>query len=339
MLSIEHLTIGYKTSRTAQMVVAESINLTLNEGELVCLLGPNGAGKSTLMRTISGMHAPLAGHVFIDGEDVHSMPARQRAKRLSVVLTERVDSGLLSVYAMVGLGRYPHTNWSGKLVEKDHEIIQWAIQAVGAEELVYRNIGDLSDGERQKVMMARALAQEPRMMVLDEITAFLDLPRRVEMMRLLRKLARETNRAILLSTHDLDLALRSGDRIWLLPKGGTMQTGAPEDLVLNGAFENAFASEGVDFDRDEGAFRVHHTFRGSVSLTGEGMLRYWTQRAIEREGLQIKDVGSNGVWHVEVESTGKRPLWKLQNGTETHEYQDLVGLTTHLRSIYQANKS
>ncbi|MEM8487103.1 MAG: ABC transporter ATP-binding protein [Bacteroidota bacterium] len=333
MLSIEQLTIGYKASRTAPTVVAASINLTLNEGELVCLLGPNGAGKSTLMRTISGMQDPLAGRVLIDGDDMHAMPARERAKRLSVVLTERVDSGLLSVYALVGLGRYPHTNWSGTLVDKDHDVIQWAIQAVGAEELAHRNISDLSDGERQKVMMARALAQEPRMMVLDEITAFLDLPRRVEMMRLLRKLARETNRAILLSTHDLDLALRSGDRIWLLPKGGTVQTGAPEDLVLNGAFEEAFASEGVDFDREEGAFRVHHAFRGGVSLAGEGMLRYWTQRAIEREGLQIKDIGADDTWHVAVKNTGQHPIWTLENGTDRHEYRDLIGLTAHLRTI------
>jgi len=331
MLSIENLTIGYKANRANQIVVAESINLTLNQGELVCLLGPNGAGKSTLMRTISGMQAPLAGNAFIDGEDIHSMPAQERAKRLSVVLTERVGAGLLSVYAMVGLGRYPHTNWAGKLSKKDHEIIQWAIQSVGAEELAHRSVSDLSDGERQKVMMARALAQEPRMMVLDEITAFLDLPRRVEIMRLLRKLARETNRAILLSTHDLDLALRSGDRIWLLPKGGTVQTGAPEDLVLNGAFEKAFSNEGVDFDRQQGAFRVHHSFRGSVNLVGEGILRYWTQRALEREGLETHDIDSNGSMRIEIEESGQGPVWRVSNGAETHKYNDLLSLTTHLR--------
>ena len=335
MLSIEQLTIGYKSSRAKQTVVAESINLTLEEGELVCLLGPNGAGKSTLMRTISGMQNPLAGRVLIDGEDIHSMPAQERAKRLSVVLTERVSAGLLSVYAMVGLGRYPHTNWAGTLGKKDHEVIQWAIHAVGADELAHRNVNDLSDGERQKVMMARALAQEPRMMILDEITAFLDLPRRVEMMRLLRKLARETKRAILLSTHDLDLALRSGDRIWLLPKGGTVQTGAPEDLVLNGAFEEAFANEGVDFDRQQGAFRVHHAFRGSVRLVGDGMLRYWTQRALEREGLQTHDTDANGSWHVEIEEKRQGPIWKVRDGSETHQYNDLLSLTAHLRRLPQ----
>ena len=213
-------------------------------------------------------------------------------------------------------------------------LIQWAIQAVGAEELAHRNVSDLSDGERQKVMMARALAQEPRMMVLDEITVFLDLPRRVEIMRLLRKLVRETNRAILLSTHDLDLALRSGDRIWLLPKGGTVQTGAPEDLVLNGAFEKAFSNEGVDFDRQQGAFRVHHAFRGSVNLVGEGILRYWTQRALEREGLETHHTDLNGSLHIEIEENGEGPVWRVTNGLETRQYSDLLSLTTHLRRIH-----
>ncbi|GAB5520878.1 MAG: ABC transporter ATP-binding protein [Rhodothermales bacterium] len=331
MLTIEHLSIGYSAPRTATYVVAEDINLTLNEGELVCLLGPNGAGKSTLMRTISGMQAPLSGSILVDGQNIHDLPARERAKRLSVVLTERINAGLLSGYALVGLGRYPHTNWSGSLTGADHAIIQNAIRMVGAEELAHRNVSDLSDGERQKIMLARALAQEPRMMILDEITAFLDLPRRVETMRLLRRMARETNRAILLSTHDLDLALRSADRIWLLPKGGPLQTGAPEDLVLSGAFEAAFANEGVDFDRQQGAFRVHNAASGQVSLQGEGLLRYWTQRALEREGLAIHPTPSPHLWHIEVSEDAAAPMWHLHRGDQHSQHPSLSDLTAHLR--------
>ncbi|MEM6646528.1 MAG: ABC transporter ATP-binding protein [Bacteroidota bacterium] len=333
MLTIEHLSIGYTAPRTPTYVVAEAINLTLNEGELVCLLGPNGAGKSTLMRTIAGMQAPLSGSILIDGQNIHDMPARERAKRLSVVLTERVNAGLLSGYAMVGLGRYPHTNWSGTLGEADHEVIQWAIRVVGAEELAHRNVSDLSDGERQKIMLARALAQEPRMMILDEITAFLDLPRRVEAMRLLRRMARETNRAILISTHDLDLALRSADRIWLLPKGGPLQTGAPEDLVLSGAFEAAFANEGVDFDRQHGAFRVHNAVSGHVSLQGGGILRYWTQRALEREGLAIHATPSADRWHIEIHDEADATQWHLHRGEQRSQHPSLSDLTAHLRHL------
>ncbi|MFZ5999653.1 MAG: ABC transporter ATP-binding protein, partial [Bacteroidota bacterium] len=253
VLSVSNLSIGYQLSPLEKKVVAADINLSLPKGELVCLLGPNGAGKSTLMRTLSGMQKPLHGSVVLDQVNIHEIPARSLAKKLSVVSTERVDGGLLTAYEVVSLGRYPYTNWSGSLTDHDHAVVTEAIRQVGAQELATRTLTELSDGERQKIMMARALAQEPQVMILDEVTAFLDLPRRVEFMRLLRKMAHETNRAILLSTHDLDLALRSADKIWLLPKGGTLVEGAPEDLVLNGSFQKAFASEGIEFDSATGS--------------------------------------------------------------------------------------
>ncbi|MDA8020919.1 MAG: ABC transporter ATP-binding protein, partial [Thermoanaerobaculia bacterium] len=231
--------------------------MQLRPGELVCLVGPNGAGKSTLMRTLAGMQPALGGEVLLDGADIHRLSARERARRLSVVSTDPVATGLLDVEAVVGLGRYPHTGWSGRLREEDHRIVRWAIAAVGIEDFVHRTVSELSDGERQKVMIARALAQEPQVMVLDEITAFLDLPRRVQMMQLLRQLARSSNRAILLSTHDLDLALRSADTIWLMPRDQPLVVGAPEDLVLGGDFESVFVREGIHFDREQGSFRIH----------------------------------------------------------------------------------
>ncbi|MCI0388887.1 MAG: ABC transporter ATP-binding protein, partial [Acidobacteria bacterium] len=200
MIEARSLTIGYKLSRKETKVVAENINASLRAGELVCLLGPNGAGKSTLMRTMAGMQKPLGGEVRLDGGNIHELPARELAKRLSVVLTERISVGAMTSYALVALGRYPHTNWAGTLSDRDHQAIQQALRTTGAAEFANRQIGELSDGERQRVMVARALAQEPQLMILDEITAFLDLPRRVEIMQMLRKLARATNKAILLST-------------------------------------------------------------------------------------------------------------------------------------------
>ena len=162
-----------------------------------------------------------------------------------------------------------------------------AIAAVGAQELADRQVGELSDGERQKIMIARALAQEPAVLLLDEPTAFLDLPRRVEIMQLLRRLARDQRRAILLSTHDLDLALRTADRIWLLPGDGSLQAGAPEDLVLSGAFAAAFRAEGVAFDPQTGAFRSSEHAQMRVSLSGEGLPAIWTRRALERAGFSV----------------------------------------------------
>lgn len=283
---------GYGRARGQATVVTEDITASLRTGELTCLLGPNGAGKSTLMRTIAGMQSPLAGRVAVDGRPLQTLSPRDLARLVSVVLTDRVMPGMLSAYALVALGRHPHTNWLGDLTEADHAAIRRAMELTGAAEFSHRFITELSDGERQRVMVARALAQEPRVMLLDEITAFLDLPRRVEMMGVLRQLAHETGRAMLLSTHDLDLALRASDRIWLLPKSGRLVVGAPEDLVLSGAFESAFASEGVQFEPERGSFHIRSTPQGQIVVSGAGLSRVWTVRALERAGYRIVETNA-----------------------------------------------
>lgn len=294
ILTARGLSIGYRSGRRPPRVVARNIAVSLDAGEFVCLLGPNGAGKSTLMRTLAGMQLPLSGNVHIAGRDIAEMSATEVAQVLSVVLTDRVSAGAMTVRDLVGLGRHPHTDWIGRFVPEDDEAVSWAIRAARAEDLEHRNVAELSDGERQRVMIARALAQQPDLMILDEPTAFLDLPRRVEIMALLRNLAHTTRKAILLSTHDLDLALRCADRIYLLPSEGALQTGAPEDLVLNGAFEGAFGSDGVRFDVDSGAFRMTPV-RGqaTVSVSGQGRRTHWTKRALERAGFQVGDAGSS----------------------------------------------
>ncbi len=317
VLSTSNLTVGYHASRKSAIAVVENITVDLLAGELVCLIGPNGAGKSTLMRTLAGMQAPLAGHVKLMGDDLTSLKPRELARRLSIVLTERVDVGVLSAYTLVALGRYPYTGWMGELRPEDEHVVQQAIVAVGAEDLAHRNVGELSDGERQKIMIARALAQEPSVMLLDEPTAYLDLPRRAELMTMLRRLARETGRAILLSTHDLDLALRNADRIWLLPKGGHLQAGAPEDLVLSGAFESTFKGEDVQFDAYTGSFRSDNQAAGLVDLHGEGLPALWTLRALEREGYCVVRGGKESAIQVTVNQQAQATRWQLNfNGFE-----------------------
>jgi iron complex transport system ATP-binding protein len=326
ILQTHDLAIGYggKSSR----VVSEHIDLTVRAGELICLIGPNGAGKTTLMRTLAGMQIPLHGQVMLMDDDVHRLPASLLAQRLSVVLTERVNPGLLSAYALVSLGRHPYTNWTGRLTAQDETIVQQSLEAVGAGSLAARLVGELSDGERQKVMIARALAQEPVLMILDEPTAFLDLPRRVEIMQLLRGLAHESGRAILLSTHDLDLALRMSDRIWLMPMLGALQIGAPEDLILSGAFEAAFHAEGVSFDPRTGAFRVNSQAHGYITVIGEGLPVLWTRRALERAGYAITSNGTPALARVEVEDG----CWRLFiHGESSSEYESLYDLVQAVR--------
>ena len=326
ILQTHDLAVGY--GGRVPRVVSQAINVSLRAGELVCLIGPNGAGKSTLMRTLAGMQPPLSGSVMLMGDDVHQLPARDLARRLSVVLTERINPGLLSAYTLVALGRHPYTDWSGHLSAHDEAVVRQAIADVGAESLADRQVGELSDGERQKIMIARALAQEPALMILDEPTAFLDLPRRVETMQLLRRLAHESHRAILLSTHDLDLALRTADRIWLMPSGGQLQVGAPEDLVLSGAFEAAFRAEGVTFDAQTGAFRVSSETQGSISVVGDGLPALWTRRALERAGFSVTSDGA-ALAQVEVEPS----RWRLNAGSEIEEYASLYDLIEALRGF------
>lgn len=334
VLQTHHLDIGYKQARRAAKVVVSDIDVTLHAGELACLIGPNGAGKSTLMRTLAGMQPALAGEVDLLGDAVGSLNPREMARRLGIVLTERQDVGKLTAYELVALGRYPHTDWTGRLSEDDERAIQSAIEAVGAVDLAARQVSELSDGERQKVMIARALAQEPAVILLDEPTAYLDLPRRVEIMATLRTLAHQTGRAILLSTHDLDLALRTADTLWLLPKGRPLMVGAPEDLVLNGALAAAFRSEGVEFDLQTGSFRMVTHQVGEIGLIGEGVTAIWTARALERLGFRVVMNPTDEMKQIKITSDGQH--WVYCSDGESQIVDSIQALVQLLKNTNTA---
>jgi len=251
----------------------------------VCLLGPNGAGKSTLLRTLAGVQPPLSGHLTVGGKPLASLSPAARARQLSIVLTERVEAGHLTVLELVRLGRHPHTDWLGSFSAHDHAQVQAALVATGTAPFAHRPVGELSDGERQKVMLARALAQDTPLLLLDEPTAHLDLPNRVALLRLLHQLARTLGKAILLATHELDLALQAADRVWLLAATGELLAGPPEDLVLSGAFAAAFQREGLAFDAATGTFELHAPTGPLVQLLGDGAAAFWTRRALLRAGL------------------------------------------------------
>ncbi|NKQ37472.1 MAG: ABC transporter ATP-binding protein [Chloroflexi bacterium] len=326
ILQTHDLTIGYRHGRKLPRIVAEALNVTLRQGELVCLLGPNGAGKSTLLRTMAGLQAPLHGRISLHGDDLTHLTPAQVARRLSIVLTERIDAGAMRAYGLVALGRHPYTNWAGQLSAEDEGVVRWALTAVGAADLAGRQINTLSDGERQKVMIARALAQEPALILLDEPTAYLDLPRRVEIMRILRQLARREGRAILLSTHDLDLALRTADQLWLMAADGSLQTGAPEDLVLSGAFGRTFPSDGVAFDLQTGSFRLLEQPIGRIDLAGNGAGAFWTMRALERAGFAVERGRNGAPALVEVLNGDGRYRWQLNMNGQSQTCLSLQAL-------------
>ena len=288
-LRAEGLRVGYR-SRRHERVVLDDLHVTLSPGRLTCLLGPNGSGKSTLLRTLAGMQTPLAGRALLEDDEVHRLSAMERARRLAVVLTDQVDVGTMRVEDLVALGRHPHTGWSGRLRPDDVAAVEHAIRSVGADPLRGRMVTQLSDGERQRVLIARALAQQPRVLALDEPVAYVDVPRRVELTQLLRDLARRTGLAVLLTTHDLDLALRNADDLWLIgpdPAGKTgLVRGAPEDLVLSGDIARAFHAPDVRFDLERGAFLPAARTRGVARVHGDGPPAVWVGRALERAGFR-----------------------------------------------------
>lgn len=228
-------------------MVAKDINATLMEGELTCLIGPNGIGKSTLLRTLSAFQPALSGSITIDGKQLETLSDKEVSRHIGVVLTSKPDVQNITVTELVGLGRSPYTGFWGTLNENDREIVDESIAKTGIAHLSERMIQTLSDGERQKVMIAKALAQQTPVIYLDEPTAFLDYPSKVDMLLLLRQLAHETGKTIFLSTHDLELALQLADRLWLLSAATQLEVGTPEELAATGSLTRFIEGKGIHF--------------------------------------------------------------------------------------------
>ena len=327
-ISLENVAVGYAHGRGKTSIVLDGLTAHLSRGLFACLIGENGIGKSTLLRTITGVQSPISGTVRLNGREITTYRHDELATMLSVVFTDRPDVGLLTAYDLVSLGRYPYTGWGGRLRPEDHRVIERVISQTGSESLADRPIVSLSDGERQRVMVARALAQEPAVMILDEPTAFLDLPRRVEMMGLLRRLTRETGLSVLLSTHDLDLAFSSADAIWLISASRRLVTGSPEDLAIAGSFERAFSSTGVRFDLASGNFTPTIASVEPVRLIGEGIRAVWTERMLRREGFAVVETSDEACAVV----TCSPDRWVLEFQERRVECNSLESLARALQS-------
>ena len=250
---LQDLTIGYHTKED-QKVVAQGLNASLKGGELTCLLGQNGIGKSTLLRTLSAFQPALGGNVLM-GKSLSALTDKERSHLIGVVLTEKPDVRNMTTEELVGMGRSPYTGFWGTLDQDDKTIVAEAIRLVGIEKLQGRMIHTLSDGERQKVMIAKALAQQTPVIYLDEPTAFLDFPSKVETLQLLRRLAKEQEKTIFLSTHDVELAIQMADTIWLMETDG-LSIGTPRQLADNGILSRFIERDGIEFNRENLTLRV-----------------------------------------------------------------------------------
>ena len=235
--------------------ILKGVNLTVRDGEVHAIMGLNGAGKSTLLRTIGGFQPALAGEVSIDGKPTDRLGPDRLNRLLSVVLTERIDVAGLTVRDLVGMGRAPYTGFWGTLQADDRRIVDESMKLAGVAELADRQVQSLSDGERQKAVIAKALAQQTPAILLDEPTAFLDYPSKVGTLRLLSRLAHDMQKTVLLSTHDVEMALQLGDKLWLMDCRG-LSIGSPRQLAADGTIARFFACPGVEFSPESLTFRM-----------------------------------------------------------------------------------
>jgi iron complex transport system ATP-binding protein len=303
-LKIEHLKIGYGKGKNLN-VIHDQMNASLIGGELACLLGENGAGKSTLIRSLCGFQPVLGGKASINGKDVVSLTERQLALNVSVVLTDRVVVPNATVQELVGLGRSPYTGLMGRLNQEDKTKVADAMEQCGIAHKKDKPITNLSDGEKQKAFIAKALAQDTPIMILDEPTAFLDMPARVEVMQLLRQIANSGEKSILMSTHDLDLALQMADRLWLLGKEKPLLTGSPEDLLLSNQFQMLFKNRGVEFDTRTGLFKVGYHYQHELAVKGDGFEYVLLRRAFARKGIRAKMLDEHQTSWVEISDSSE----------------------------------
>lgn len=315
-IELKSLSIGYKTKRETKYI-SKDLTATVRNGELTCLLGANGVGKSTLLRTLTSSLPKLSGEIIYNGKELECYNSKMLSSIISIVLTDRITVKNLSVFDMVALGRTPYTGFWGSLEPKDVDIINESLKIVKAYPLKDRMIDTLSDGERQKVMIAKALAQQTPIILLDEPTAFLDFPSKVDMMQLLHNLSRKTGKTIFLSTHDLDLALQIADRIWLMDQTKGLKTGTPEDLSLDGSLSTFFERRGVAFDKERGGFRIENEVKEEIQLIGEGTTTAMIRKALLRNSILATKSATphNGV--IEVTKDGFIVNYREKKGVAT----------------------
>lgn len=284
ILETKNLSIGY-SRHNKPITIQSDLNLQLKRGELCCLIGPNGVGKSTLLRSISTQIQIRQGEIFLNDKLIYKYDNQDLAKNLSLVLTESVQVPNLKVKELVAMGRFPYTNFWGKINKENQLKIDQAIQLLGLQNLAGQNFNELSDGEKQKALIAKAIAQDTPLILLDEPTAFLDFPSKMSILAELQKIAHQNNVGIILSTHDLELALKMADLIWLFPKKNQVKSGIPEDLVLNGTIGKAFSNDVISFDLQTAHFTQQKKTRDLLNIEGFSIECEWLRRALVRKGI------------------------------------------------------
>ena len=330
ILKLESLSIGYNPGKSSEKLLLKPLDLSVRRGEMLALLGSNGIGKSTLLRTIAGLQEKIAGEIRLADRPLGDYYRSELARKISFVFAGTRSAYNMSVYDVVSLGRFPHTNWLGRLGAPDREMVERSIYNVGLEKYSATNIGELSDGEKQRTMIARALAQDTELILLDEPTAFLDLPNRYELVSLLRKLSVERNKSVIFSSHDIHIAIREVDLAWIATEDGII-AGAPEDLALDGSFNMLFPDSDLSFEPDEGVFtRPVHT-RMTIKLEGSGLHRYWTERALNRLGIKARPGAVSP--SVTIKTDKGHTSWFYESAVVKMRFDDIYSLVLYMKEV------
>lgn len=327
ILQAKEVAVGYHKGKNIHWV-ARDLTFSLHTGQLACLLGPNGVGKSTLIKAIMGQKLPVDGEILYQGQPIQKLGAREMATKVSVVLTDRISPGNLNVRHLVGLGRTPFTNWLGNLAEEDEKAIDQAIASTNIGYLKDKKVAELSDGQLQKVMIARALAQDGQLMILDEPTAHLDLINRMEIMQLLRDIAHSQQKAVLVVTHDLDIAVDTADTFLLMPCGGRMISGTPEDMIVSGEINKLLPHGKYQFDLVTGKIRSNIPY-DYTQIKGSLEVAKWLTLALRKSRLPLKE-------NIQI-MVQKDPLSFMveDNGKRSH-FTTIQDVVNHFRSQHQS---
>ena len=332
VIQARDLCIGYQSGKRITRI-HEHLLFNLHAGELTCLLGANGSGKSTLLRTLSGSQPALSGQLWLKGKPLADYSEKERSRMVGIVLTDKTQAGGLTVYELVALGRQPHTGFFGRLHTHDHAIIQQALQDVGIAHKAACYTAELSDGERQKVMIAKALVQECPLILLDEPTAFLDVVSRMEIMMLLHRLATEQHKAILVSTHDIEQALILADKLWLMSTNHGLTYGVTEDVVLHHHMDHLFEQANIRFDTLQGTYNPLLQGKDDIFVeAADNILLHWSINSLTRAGFVCHTHPEPNSYPLTLKANTPNELY-IQTAESTVRFNSFAALQVHLRKI------